>query len=104
MWNLRKKTDEHIGRGKRKIGDRETKHKRFLTIENKLWIRRGRWVGDGLHGDGNQEGTCDDEQWVMYVSDESLNSTPETNIVLYVNYLKFKLKKQTKYTVELSLG
>ena len=41
-----------------------------------------------------KEGTCCDEYWVLYISDELLNSTPETNIVLYVNYLKFKLKKQ----------
>jgi len=27
MWNLRKKTDEHMGRGKRKKGKRETIHK-----------------------------------------------------------------------------
>ena len=33
---------------------------------------------------GNKEGTCD-EHWVLYVSDESLNSIPETNITLYVN-------------------
>ena len=30
-----------------------------------------------------KEGTCD-EHWVLYVSDESLNSTPETNIALSV--------------------
>ena len=41
---------------------------------------------------GIKEGTCWDEHWVSYVSDESLNSTPETNIALYVNYLGFKLK------------
>jgi len=32
MWNLRNKTDEHIGRGKK--GKRETNQKRLLTIEN----------------------------------------------------------------------
>jgi len=31
-----------------------------------------------------KEGTCD-EHGVLYISDESLNSTPETNIMLYVN-------------------
>jgi len=31
------------------------------------------------------EGTCYDEHWVLYVSEESRNSTPETNITLYVN-------------------
>ena len=33
---------------------------------------------------GIKEGTRD-EHWVLYVSDESLNSTPETNTALYVN-------------------
>ena len=33
---------------------------------------------------GTMEGTCD-EHWVLYVSYESLNSTPETNIALYVS-------------------
>ena len=30
-----------------------------------------------------QKKSCED--WVFYVSDESLNSTPETNIALYVS-------------------
>ena len=29
--------------------------------------------------------TCWDEHWVLYGSDESLNSNPETIIALYVN-------------------
>ena len=33
---------------------------------------------------GTKEGTCCDEHWMLYVSDESLNSTPE-NIRVYVN-------------------
>ena len=33
---------------------------------------------------GAKEGTCD-EPWVLYVSDESLTSTPETNTTLCVN-------------------
>ena len=33
---------------------------------------------------GIKEDTCWDEPWVLYVSDESLNSTPES-ITLYVN-------------------
>ena len=39
---------------------------------------------------GIKEGICFDEHWVLYVNDESLDSTPETNITLYVNYLEFK--------------
>ena len=31
-----------------------------------------------------KKGTCD-EHWVLYVSDELLNSIPETNITLCVN-------------------
>ena len=42
----------------------------------------GGWARWGM---GIKEGTCCDEHWVLYVSDESLNSTPETNIVLNVN-------------------
>ena len=41
--------------------------------------RWARWVM------GIKEGTCYNEHWVLYVSDESLNSTSETNIALYVN-------------------
>ena len=44
----------------------------------------GEMVGDGLKSDRDKEGTCD-EHWVLYVSDESLNLTPETNIALYAN-------------------
>ena len=40
---------------------------------------RGKWMM------GVEEGTCWNEHWVFYVSDESLNSTPETNVTLHVN-------------------
>ena len=44
----------------------------------------GRWVGGWAKWMmGTKEGTCD-ERRVLYVSDESLNSTPETSIALYV--------------------
>ena len=45
---------------------------------------------------GIKEGTCYDEYWVLYVSDESLNSAPETNIILYVNELECKQKSGEK--------
>jgi len=38
-----------------------------------------RWVK------GIKEGTFCDDHWVLYLSDESLNSTPEANIALYIN-------------------
>ena len=41
--------------------------------------RKARWVMR------INEGTCCDEPWVLCVSDEPLNSAPETNIALYVN-------------------
>ena len=43
---------------------------------------------------GIKEGTCCDEHWMLYISDESLNSNPETNTTLYVNQLEFKNLKQ----------
>ena len=68
--------------------ERETNHKRLLMEKKKALNGReeteklrgdgGRWVGDVLDG-----------RWVLfmmstvlYISDEPLNSTPETNIVL----------------------
>ena len=58
-------------------------------IQNKLRVDGGsggwaRWVMS------IKESICCDEYWVLYVSDKSLNSTPETNIALYIKYLKFK--------------
>ena len=48
---------------------------------------------------GIKEGTCD-EHWVLYVSDESPNSTPEINIALYVDQnLNKNLKKKKKKTL-----
>ena len=46
---------------------------------------------------GIKQGTCD-ERLVLYVSDISLNSTPEINITLYVNYLNLNkyLEKKIK--------
>ena len=38
-----------------------------------------RWVMD------MKEGTCYGDHWVLYVSDESVNSIPETSITLCVN-------------------
>lgn len=40
----------------------------------------------GEMGVGVTEGTCHNEHWVSYASNESLESTPETNITLYANY------------------
>jgi len=48
MWNLRAKTDEHRGReGKIRWKQRETNHKRLLTLGNKLRVDGGE-VGRGM--------------------------------------------------------
>ena len=42
-------------------------------------------------------GTCYDEYWVLYVSDESLYFPPETNTTLYVNQAHLnKIRKKLK--------
>ena len=43
---------------------------------------------------GIKEGIWCDEHWVLYVSDELLISIPETNILLYINSVKFKFQKE----------
>ena len=49
IWNLRNKTDEHMGRG-RKERRKERNHKRLLTTENKRKVEGRWWVGDVLDG------------------------------------------------------
>ena len=36
---------------------------------------------------GTKEGTCGEEHWVSYVSDEPQESTPKTKITLYTLYV-----------------
>ena len=67
--------------------------------------RGGQWRMDQM-GMGIKEGTCD-EHWVLYVSDESLNSTPVTNTIWYVNTnwnLNKNLKLQKKIQVRQTGG
>lgn len=45
-------------------------------MEGGVWAR---WVM------GIKEGTCHVEHWILYVSDELINSTPKNSITLYVN-------------------
>ena len=42
---------------------------------------------------GIKEGTCWDEHWVLYVSDESLGYIPEAKTTMYVNYFENKKNK-----------
>ena len=46
---------------------------------------------------GIKEGTCDEHR-VLYVNDESLNSTPEINIIECINWILSK-NLGRKYTI-----
>ena len=67
---------------------KETNFKRCWTLGNKLRVAGGE-VGGWGRGDwvaGIKKGTwCNNEHWVLYATDESLNTTSETNITVYVN-------------------
>ena len=60
-------------------------------MENKLRVAGG-FVGGGMAKwvRGIKEVTCWDEHWVLYIRDESLESTPEIIIALYANYIGYK--------------
>ena len=88
MWNLRNKTKKQRKKQRERERGRDKPKSRLLTIENKLMVtsRMGGWVKQVM---GIKKCTCN-EQWVLYGSVESLNSTAKTNITLYVNLLEFK--------------
>ena len=73
------------GKGKKIVTNRgrEANPERLLNTENKLRVdggeagERGKWVM------GTEDGTCWDEHWVLYVSNESRESTHETKSTLY---------------------
>ena len=97
---------EGKGRKKSYKQRREANHKRLLNTENKLKVdevvgERGKWVM------GIEEGTCWDEYWMLYASDDSCNSTPKTKSTLYtllanltINYIFEKIKNTRRYTSE----
>ena len=97
VWNLKNLTEDHRGReGKISYSREVAKHKRHLNTENKLRADGGGRVGGGKWGKWMmdlEEGTCWDEHWVLYISDESQGSTPESSLYcmlanLTINYLK----------------
>ena len=75
------------GKGKKQFQtEREANDKRYLNTENKLRVdgtagERGKWAM------GIEEGTCWDEHWVLYVSNESWESTSEAKNTLYTLYV-----------------
>ena len=58
----------------------EANHNRLLNTENKLRVDRGR-------GMGTEKDICWDEHWVLYVSEESWESTSKTKSTLYTLYV-----------------
>ena len=85
---MRNLTEDHRGReGEKKLQrGREENPKRPLNTKNKLRVdggvgERGKWVM------GTEEGTCWDEHWVLYVSDEQWESIPQTKSTLYTLYV-----------------
>ena len=76
------------GKGKNSFKQRQRQtHKRLLSTENKLRVdggggawEREKWVM------GIEEGTCWDEHWVLYVSDEPWESAPQTKSIPYTLY------------------
>ena len=89
MWNLRNKTEEHGEEREKKtrwnLRGRQTLRGWLLIMETNQGSLEGRGMGRwGNWGMGIKEGTWCNEHWVLYATDESLNSTSETNKVLYV--------------------
>ena len=80
MWNLGNTTDEQRGERKHQRGRKTI---RDLHPVNTLRGVGGCWLGGWAKWlEGNGEGTCWDERWVLPVSDESLHSTPENTRAL----------------------
>ena len=87
---MRNLTQDHGGRegGKNRYKERgrEADHNRLLNTENKLRVdggvgERRKWVM------GIEESICWDKHWVLYVSDESRESTPKTKSTLNTLYV-----------------
>ena len=65
--------------------ERETNHEGHWTLGNKLRVTEGKGVEEWDNWVmGIKEGMCGDEQWVLYATSESLNTTSKKNEVLYV--------------------
>ena len=72
------------GKMKGEKSERETDHERLWTRGNKLRVSEGRGGGEwGNSMMGIKEGACCDEHWVLYATNESLNTTSKTNDALY---------------------
>ena len=78
--------EDHRGREgnlKGEKSERETNHERLWTLGSKLRVRGREGGGWGNFMMGIKEGTCCDENRVLYATNESLNTTSKTNDVLF---------------------
>ena len=84
------------------IKKKETNHKRLK--ENKLKVdgveADGGWARWGM---GIKEGTCD-EHWVLYVSNESLDSTSETGVPAWLSQLSVQHPLSSWFQVQIRLS
>ena len=64
---------------------REKNQEKLFTIGNKLKVAGGEMGGWGNQVMGIKEGTWCDEHWVLYTTDKLLNTTSETNDILYID-------------------
>ena len=89
MWNLRNLTEDMgEGKGKKWLQTEREGGKPEETLKyRELRVNGGWWWGGGKWVMGTEEGTCWDEHWVLYISDESWESTPETKGTLYTMYV-----------------
>ena len=72
--------------------ERDKPKNRLLTVENKQMVTREELDGGmGEIGEGNKVYTYLDEHLVTYRMVESPYCTPETNLILYVNYTIIKI-------------
>ena len=75
---MRNSAEDHRGKeGKLngKKSERETHHERLWTLGNKLRVTEGRGVWEwGNWVMGIKEGSRGDEHWLLYTTNESLNS------------------------------
>ena len=111
MWILRNLIEDPLigeGKGGKKLQrGREANHNRLLDTENKLRAFTEGWWGVGERGNcvmGIEEGTCWDEHWVLYVRDESRETTPKTKSTLYTLYVsqlnnKLYFKKRFQFHI-----
>ena len=72
------------GKGEKLQRGREANHERLLRTENKARVD-GRWGEMGKLVMGIEEGTCWDEHWVLYGSDESTLEAKSTLYTVYVS-------------------